>query len=92
MFVIGKQYEEMDDKETIIKVTTILERLVTEVSELSKKVDTLKDGHIKDQGEDLAVHGEKIKKLESTLYGVLWLVAGETVALVSAVITYFVFK
>lgn len=105
MFVIGKHYEEMDDKETLIKVTTILERLVIEVSELNKKVDILKDTDIsklrvmekqlmdiesEDYPTKVATHAEKISKLESVVYWAIAAIAVEALALITSIIMYFI--
>lgn len=111
MFVIGKLYEEMDDKEIIVKVSTILEGLVLQVKTLSEKIDALKDGHVKETSAQLAVMSEqlkaikeqntserlatgeeKVKKLESTVYGLLWAAAFEGLALVGAFILHFLSK
>lgn len=101
----------MEDKEIIVKVSTILEGLVLQVKTLTDKIDDLKDGHVKETsaqlavmseqlgaiqkqntGERLATGEEKIKKLESTVYGLLWAAALEGLALISAVVLHFLTK
>lgn len=105
MYIIGKVYEEMDDKETLIKVTTILERLVIEVSQLNNKVDQLKDNDIsklrimekqlidiekEDYPAKVATHAEKINRLESIIYWGIGAIALETLTLITSIIIHFV--
>lgn len=115
MYLIGKSYERMDDKEIIVKVSTILEGLVLQVKTLSDKIDDLKDGHVKETSAQLAVMNEqlnsikeqykrentserlatgeeKVKKLESTVYGLLWAAAIEGLALITAIALHFLTK
>lgn len=95
----------MDEKETLVKVTTILERLVKEVAELSSKVDKLKDEEVSKirfierqieeldderMPETLATHAEKIGRLESTVYWLLGVMIVEACGLASALVFYFI--
>lgn len=105
----------MDDKEIIVKVSTILEGLVLQVQALTHKIDELKDGHVRETSSQLAVINEqlksikeqnerentserlatgeeKVKKLESTVYGLLWAAALEGLALISAIVLHFLSK
>lgn len=107
MYVLRKSYDEMTDQETLVRVTTILERLVNEVSELSNKVDKLKDEEISKirfmekqitslenerLPETIATHAEKIGRLESTLYWLLGVAFVEACGLITMIIFYFVTK
>lgn len=54
----------MDEKETIIKVTTILEGLVIEVKSLSSKIDNLKDGHVQETNTEIALLKARVNEIE----------------------------
>lgn len=99
MHIIGKHYEEMDDKETIVKVTTILERLVLEVEALSGKIDDLKDGHVQETNTQIALLKSRIdtidKERETEKTRSFWLLTAiitEGLAIAGSIIIFLITK
>lgn len=99
MYLIGKQYEEMDDKETIVKVTTILEGLVLEVKALSRKIDDLKDGHVQETNTEIALMKSRIdaidKERETEKTRSFWLMTAiitEGLAIAGSIIIFLITK
>lgn len=61
----------MEDKELLIRQTVLLEEIGKKVSAIEGKVNALNDGEVRELGTEQAVTKEKVRRLESIVYGAL---------------------
>ncbi len=71
----------MDEKELLIKLSTLLEGLAEKVKDISAKVDGIRDGFISDARTKIGILETKVVRLESIIYGSLAVILAELIGL-----------
>lgn len=73
----------MEQMEQMIRMSVILEEIKKDVTEMSGKVDKIKDEHILQTTKALAIIETKLSRLENIIYGAITVVTIEFIGLLA---------
>lgn len=72
----------MEDKELLIRQTVLLEEIGKKIAAIEGKVNSMNDGTVRELGTAQAVTKEKVSRLESIIYGSIFVIFVQAVAIV----------
>jgi cell division protein FtsL len=72
----------MDDKEILIRQSILMEEMGKRVIDMEGKVNKIYDIQIGITASELAVHKEKIGRLEKIVYGLITIIAVQVISII----------